>query len=333
MVAMGQQDGRVAVEVKANDEVDEDELDGGEGEAEEVLGEEDVRHADGGEEVGLDAGGVGAEDVVGEGGDAEEGVGDGGGEEVAGAAEAAEAASEDEDHREGGEEAVELRDVAAEVDELLLQAGGDEGGEAEVVVGACEGAAALAGRGWAGGDVGFGEVFAAVLAGQAGGEDGEEEGGEEEDAEDLNERRGRGRRGREAEDGRAGQAGGEVGQGRVRRGGSSGWRRRFWRRCAARVEWWPMLLKVTLMYWMPMPKAMRRPVKSSRVRRVESQRSIQAKTMRMKNMLFSARAMAAGKTMGARDGWAMVAPSGGGEAGSRFRRWWRGRGGRGRGGW
>ena len=101
----------------------------------------------------------------------------------------AHAAGEEEDHEDGGDESVELVEVAAEVDELLLQAGDDGGVEAEGA-GGVRRADALgdggAGGGAAGGGlVGLGdlaEVFAAELAMHAPGVDGEEESGEGEDA-------------------------------------------------------------------------------------------------------------------------------------------------------
>ena len=125
-------DERRRVSDKANDGEDQDEFDEVEEEADEVFCEEDVAHAGGREEVELDAGAVHAEGVVGEDGDAEDGVGDGDGkDEVAEAAAGADAAGEEEDHEDRRDEAVELVDVAAEVEEFFLQAGGDGGVEAE----------------------------------------------------------------------------------------------------------------------------------------------------------------------------------------------------------
>ena len=153
--------GRVGDE--GDDGEDEDEFDEGEEEAGEVFCEEDVAQTGGAEEVELDAGAVHAEGVVGEDGDAEDGVGDGDGEdEVAVAAAGADATGEEEDHEERSDEAVELVEIAAEVDELLLQAGDDGGVEAEgagagrddggVGVGRVRGVVASAERraGWAG---------------------------------------------------------------------------------------------------------------------------------------------------------------------------------------
>ena len=54
---------------------------------------------------------------------------------------------------------------------------------------------------------------------------------------------------------------------------------------------------------------MMKKVKNSRARRVESQRSIQAKIMRMKSMLHTARAIAAMNAIAASDGWASAMPS------------------------
>ena len=47
-------------------------------------------------------------------------------------------------------------------------------------------------------------------------------------------------------------------------------------------------LTVTWRYWTPLQKIIMTPVKSSRARRVESQRSIQAKIMREKSTLVAA---------------------------------------------
>ena len=118
-----------------DDGVDEDEFGEGEEEAGDVFGEEDVAQAGGAEEVELDAGAVYSESVVGEDGDAEDGVGDCDWEEVfTVASTGAETAGEEEDHEERGEESVKLVEVAADVDEFFLQAGDDGGVEAE---GAC----------------------------------------------------------------------------------------------------------------------------------------------------------------------------------------------------
>ena len=76
-------------------------------EAGEVFCEEDIAETGGAEEVELDAGAVHAEGVVGEDGDAEYGVGDGHGEdEVAESPVGAYATGEEEDHEEGGDEAI-----------------------------------------------------------------------------------------------------------------------------------------------------------------------------------------------------------------------------------
>src|SRR3984885_7660979 len=117
-----------------DDGIDEDEFGEGEEEAGDVFGEEDVSEAGGAEEVELDAGAVYSESVVGEDGDAEDGVGDGDGEEVFAVASAgAETAGEEKDHEERRDESVKLVDVAADVDEFFLEAGDDGGVEAEGV--------------------------------------------------------------------------------------------------------------------------------------------------------------------------------------------------------
>ena len=111
---------------EGDDGEDQDELNEVEEKAGEIFCEEDVAHAAGRHEVELNAAAVHAESVVGEDGDAEDGVGDGDGkDEVAEAAAGAEAVGEEKDHEDGRDEAVELVDIAADVDELLLQAGDD----------------------------------------------------------------------------------------------------------------------------------------------------------------------------------------------------------------
>ena len=188
-------DERGRVRNERDDGEDEDELNEGEEEAGDVFCEEDVAHAGGAEEVELDAGAVDSEGVVGEDGDAEDGVGDGDGkDEVAVAAAEADAAGEEKDHEEGRDEAVELVEIAAEVDELFLQAGDDGGVEAEGAgaVASCgaETCDGVRDCGWGsarGGLVGlsdFAEVFAAELAMHAPGVDGEEESGEGDEAEE-----------------------------------------------------------------------------------------------------------------------------------------------------
>ena len=119
-------DERGGMRDEGDDGIDEDEFGENEEEASDVFCEEDVAHAAGAEEVELDSGAVHAEGVVGEDGDAEGRVGDGDGkDELAEAAAGAKAAGEDEDHEEGCDEAVELVDVSAQVDELFFEAGDD----------------------------------------------------------------------------------------------------------------------------------------------------------------------------------------------------------------
>jgi hypothetical protein len=101
-------------------------LDEGKEEADEVFGKEDIAQASWAEEVELNAGTVHAQGVVGENGDAEDGVGDRQRQDVVSEAFAgAHAACEEEDHEDGNDKTIELVDVATEVEELLLQAGDD----------------------------------------------------------------------------------------------------------------------------------------------------------------------------------------------------------------
>ena len=180
---------------EGDDGEDKHEFDKVEEEAGEVFCEEDIAHASGRHEVELNAAAIHAEGVVGEDGDAEDGVGDGDGEdEFAEAAAGAETVGEEKDHEDGGDEAVELVDIASEVDELLLQAGDDGGVETEGCglgprdcVGEVRGlggrrSGAAADRLFRLGD--FAQVFTAELAMHAQGIDTEEE----------RQRRGRGRR-------------------------------------------------------------------------------------------------------------------------------------------
>ena len=127
---------------EGDDGEDEDEFYEGEEEAGNVFCQEDVAQTGGAEEVELDAAAIDAEGVVGEDGDAEDGVGDSDGEdEFAEATAGAQAVSEEKDHEDRRDEAIELVDIAAKVDELLLEAGDDGGVEAE-------GAGAGYGYGW-----------------------------------------------------------------------------------------------------------------------------------------------------------------------------------------
>jgi hypothetical protein len=94
-----------------------------------VLGDDDVAQADRREQVELHAGGVRAEDVVERGEQAEHGVADRSGEQV-GRMAREHSPGEDEDEDQRGEHGDELVAVAAEVDPLLAQAGGDGGRKA-----------------------------------------------------------------------------------------------------------------------------------------------------------------------------------------------------------
>ncbi len=193
-------DGRRGVGDEGDDGVDDDELDEGEQEAHEVFCEEDVAQAGGAEEVELDAGSVHAESVVGEDGGAEDGVGDGDGEdEAAEALAGGHAAGEEKDHEDGNDESVELIEVAAEVEELFFEAGDDgvveaEGGAGRGVGGCIGGECCAAWRGFLRstssgmgarlvGLGGLAEVFTAELAMHAPGVDAEEESGEGDEAE------------------------------------------------------------------------------------------------------------------------------------------------------
>lgn len=84
-----------------DDGEDNEYLDEGHKEAEEIFGEEDVAHTDGGEEIELRTGGFEAEGVVAEWGDGEERVAHGGWEDPAGSAVRGEAARKKE-HEENG---------------------------------------------------------------------------------------------------------------------------------------------------------------------------------------------------------------------------------------
>src|ERR1700679_989461 len=180
----------------ADDCEDKDELDEVEEEAEDVFCEKDVAQAERCEEVELDAGAVDAETVVGQDGDAEDGVGDGDGEEIGAEASAySHAAGEEEDHEDGSDEAEELVGVAAKVEELLLEAGDDGWAETE---GAGFGSVGLEGDGWRGclgvgvsgccgflGGIELAEEFAVELAPHSPGVDGEEEGAEGDEADEC----------------------------------------------------------------------------------------------------------------------------------------------------
>ena len=164
-------------------------------EAGEVFCEEDVAHAGRRQEIELDAAAVHAERVIGEDGDAEDGVGDGDGkDEVAEASAGAHAVGEEKDHEDRRDEAVELVDIAAEVDEFLLQAGDDgvvEAKDAGVAAGCEAGRRSGDGcgvmcRGSAGdglvGLSGLAEVFSEEFAMHAPGVDAEEESAKEGEA-------------------------------------------------------------------------------------------------------------------------------------------------------
>ena len=105
---------------EGDDGEDQDEFDEVEEKANEVFCEEDVADCGRRDEVEAGRRAVHAEAVVGEDGDAEEGVSDGGRErQGTEACRCAHAVGEEEDHEDGSEKAVELVGVAAEVDELL----------------------------------------------------------------------------------------------------------------------------------------------------------------------------------------------------------------------
>ena len=112
------------------DEQDEDPgedcLEEDESEAGDVLGEDDVAEADGGEEIELDAGAVGAKDVVVRGEQAEENVTERSGEQVGGMV-SEDSSAEDDDKDERSERADEEVWIAAEIDPFLAQAGGEDG--------------------------------------------------------------------------------------------------------------------------------------------------------------------------------------------------------------
>src|SRR5258705_19911 len=114
-------------------------------------------------------------------------------DEVAEPAAGAKPVGEKKDHEDGRDEAVELVDIAAEIDELLLQAGDDGGVEAEGAGGDEDRVGDVRGLGgWSGSAGGglvrlldFAEVFSAELAMHTPGVDAEEEGAEEYEAEEY----------------------------------------------------------------------------------------------------------------------------------------------------
>lgn len=128
---------------EADDDEDQDEFDKTQKKPDDVLCQKDIAEASGGEKVKLDSRAVHAQAVVREDGDAEDRVCDCGREdEAAEAAAGTDAVGKEEDHEDGSNESVELVGVTAEIEELLLQAGGDGRADSEDAR-ACE----LRGRG------------------------------------------------------------------------------------------------------------------------------------------------------------------------------------------